>query len=123
MMRGISAGLIGLALAAGAIFGGSSGASAGERLRDRIYADSYGNLVIYSRAGYKRIIVGQGHLAEELAGYSDAGDEPSVITADGDDGGYWRDCYRPPVLIKGRSYMYGLADGELPQPAGSCHDR
>ena len=27
-----------------------------------------------------------------------------------------RDCYRPPVFVKGRSYMYGLSDGEMPEP-------
>jgi hypothetical protein len=27
----------------------------------------------------------------------------------------YSDCYRPPVLVKGRSYMYGLSDGEMPE--------
>ncbi len=26
-----------------------------------------------------------------------------------------RDCYRPPVFVKGRSYMYGLSDGQMPE--------
>jgi hypothetical protein len=38
---------------------------------------------------------------------------------DGANGSYgypqYEDCYRPPHLWKGRSYMYGLPDGEVPQ--------
>ena len=37
--------------------------------------------------------------------------EPKVVYAD--DYGH-QDCYRPPVFVKGRSYMYGLSDGEMP---------
>lgn len=91
---------------------------AAERQRDRVYADSFGNLVIYSRAGYKRIIVGKGHLADQFAAYSDdSASDPNVVRLDDERGG----CYRPPVLLKGRSYMYGLEDGEIPEPAGSCY--
>jgi ABC-type Fe3+-hydroxamate transport system substrate-binding protein len=98
----------------------TSGADAGERQRDRIYADSFGNLVVYSRAGYKRIVVGQGHLAEELTQYTGSGDtDPNVISLDDGQDAYV-ECYRPPGLWKGRSYMYGLEDGEVPQPSGSC---
>jgi hypothetical protein len=86
-------------------------ASAGSNHRDHVYADSFGNLVIESAAGYKRIIVGQGKLAKELANYTSAG-QPKVVYAD--DIGR-QDCYRPPVFVKGRSYMYGLSDGEMPQ--------
>ena len=34
-----------------------------------------------------------------------------------DENGYrnYRDCHRPPYLFKGRSYMYGLPDGVIPQ--------
>ena len=32
-----------------------------------------------------------------------------------------RDCWKPAVLLKGRSYMYGLEDGELPDLPGGCH--
>lgn len=85
-------------------------ASAGTRHHDHVYADSFGNLVIESAAGYKRILVGEGKLAKELAAYTSAG-EPEVVYADE----YGRqDCYRPPVFVKGRSYMYGLSDGEMP---------
>ena len=85
-------------------------ASAGMRHHDRVYADSFGNLVIDSAAGYKRILVGEGKLAKELSAYTGAG-RPEVAYAD--EYGH-HDCYRPPVFVKGRSYMYGLADGEMP---------
>ncbi len=82
---------------------------------DHVYADSFGNLVIESAAGYKRILVGEGHMAKELAGYTAAG-QPRVLRFDGAvDDGPWADCYRPPVFVKGRSYMYGLSDGEMPE--------
>jgi hypothetical protein len=35
-------------------------------------------------------------------------------------GGVERDCYRPPVLVKGRSYMYGFDQGEIPLQGGPC---
>ena len=86
-------------------------AAAGTRDRDHVYADSFGNLVIESAAGYKRILVGEGRLAKELAAYTASG-QPEVVYLDE----YSRqDCYRPPVFVKGRSYMYGLSDGEMPQ--------
>jgi hypothetical protein len=93
-------------------------ASAWSRFHDRIFADSFDNLVIQSPSGYKRIIVGQGHLANKLSDYEGGGD-PSVVYLDERDGGYdgssYRDCYRPPYLFKGRSYMYGFSEGEIPQ--------
>lgn len=85
---------------------------------DRVYADSFGNLVIDSAAGYKRIVVGQGHLAREAAQYMRAG-APRVAYADEQARGQ-RHCYRPPVLIKGRSYMYGFDQGEIPLQGGPC---
>lgn len=95
-------------------------ASAGSRHRDRVYADSFGNLVVESAAGYKRIIVGEGKLAKELSDYTSAGqdDADQARVVYGDESGEvadGRDCYRPPVLVKGRSYMYGLSDGEMPE--------
>jgi hypothetical protein len=87
-------------------------ASAGER--DHVYADSFGNLVVESAAGYKRIIVGEGKLAKELADYVGAG-QPHVETYVAPETALVRDCYRPPVFVKGRSYMYGLSDGEMPE--------
>ncbi|TIQ35628.1 MAG: hypothetical protein E5X48_12965 [Mesorhizobium sp.] len=86
-------------------------AEAGLRHHDRVYADSFGNLVIDSAAGYKRIIVGEGRHAKELSNFTGAG-QPDVIY-DSDDAGA-PGCYQPPVFVKGRSYMYGLSDGEMP---------
>jgi hypothetical protein len=109
-----------LALAATGGLAAGSTALAGGSHSDRIYADSFGNLVVHSRSGYKRIVVGQGHLAQELADYERprvANDE--VVYFDDDDGAIvLRECWRPAVLLKGRSYMYGLEDGELPDLPG-----
>ena len=38
-----------------------------------------------------------------------------------DDDVVFRECWKPAVLLKGRSYMYGLEDGELPDLPGGCH--
>lgn len=89
-----------------------------EPIAERAYADSYGNLVIHSPAGYKRIVVGQGHLAERHA--SDA--DPRVVYLD--DQRYrvrnvYR-CVRQPAVVHGRSYMYGLPRGAVPIIAGPC---
>jgi len=87
-------------------------ALADSRFRDRVSADSFGNLVVYSAAGYKRIVVGEGHRARELAAYTG----PKVIFADEPaPSGVFREC--PAVLLKGRSYMYGLPDHVVPQPS------
>lgn len=86
-------------------------ASADSRYRDHVYADSFGNLVIYSAAGYKRIVVGEGHLAKQLGAYTSGSD---VAYLD-EDGGASRDC--PAAVLKGRSYMYGLPDGVVPEPS------
>jgi NADPH:quinone reductase-like Zn-dependent oxidoreductase len=91
-------------------------ATAGDgRYRDKVYADSFGNLVVYSAAGYKRIIVGQGHLAEEVRDFT-GGDEPDVVYYE-DSGRHHMSRCPDAVLLKGRSYMYGLPDGVVPQPA------
>ena len=102
--------------------GASAEAGSGSR-RDRAYADSFGNLVVNSPAGYKRIIVGQGRMAEQLADHAET-DDPEIVYFD--EGRDWHDdrrrsrCYKPPFLIKGRSYMYGFDQGELPAPFGGC---
>lgn len=90
-------------------------ALAGSRHHDHVYADSFGNLVIDSAAGYKRIIVGEGAMARKLAEYTGAGQPEIVYGGETDEVADSRDCYRPPVFVKGRSYMYGLSDGEMPQ--------
>ena len=108
--RILPAALAGLALAAAH----AAPALAWSRHHDRVYADSFGNLVIESAAGYKRIIVGEGGRAKQLAAYTGAG-QPHVEYLDPAAAPtVQRDCYRPPVFVKGRSYMYGLSDGEMP---------
>ena len=108
-----------------------------DRIRDHVQADAFGNLVVWSGSGYKRIVVGRGDLAEEMSSYVGG---PKVVhgsgrsNGDGADGlpydyrhryhsGFYHHgdaydgCYRPPVFVKGRGYMYGLADGEMPELA------
>jgi len=102
---------------AAASLGFAAPAMAWSRHHDRVYADSFGNLVIDSAAGYKRIIVGEGKLARKLSDYTSAGQpeaEPEVLYEDEADHVSRRGCYQPPVFVKGRSYMYGLSDGEMP---------
>lgn len=104
------------ALAAGLLAAGALPAAAGAG-HEHVYADSFGNLVVYSPAGYKRIVVGRGHLAEEYA----AAERPDVLYLRKTDRVvYRRDCTRYGALIKGRSYMYGLPEGALPVLEGSC---
>ena len=85
------------------------------RHQDRVYADSFGNLVIDSAAGYKRIIVGEGKLAKQLSDYTSAGQPKVIYQNESDEISGYSDCYRPPVFVKGRSYMYGLSEGEMPE--------
>ena len=103
---------VAVAAAAGLVLAIAAPAEAGLRHHDRVYADSFGNLVIDSAAGYKRIIVGEGRHAKELSNFTSAG-QPDVVYDDADEPGA-PGCYQPPVLVKGRSYMYGLSDGEMP---------
>ena len=106
--------VVGLTLAVVA-FGHTTSASAWSSQQDHAYADSFGNLVIDSASGYKRILVGEGAMAKKMADYTSAG-QPKVLHLDRASGyADERDCYRPPAFVKGRSYMYGLADGEMPE--------
>jgi hypothetical protein len=97
----------------GLAVGVASPALAWGRHHDRVYADSFGNLVIDSAAGYKRILVGQGYRAKEMSDYTGAG--RPYVSYENESGYVSQDCYRPPVFVKGRSYMYGLSDGEMPE--------
>ena len=106
--------LAALVLAAASL-GFAAPAMAWSRHHDRVYADSFGNLVIDSAAGYKRIIVGEGKLAKKLADYTSAGQPKVIYQNESDEISGYSDCYRPPVFVKGRSYMYGLSDGEMPE--------
>lgn len=51
---------------------------------DFSYADEHGNLIVESDAGYKRILVGQGHNAERLAAYLGAGRGEAALLSGGD---------------------------------------
>ncbi|CAM5428781.1 hypothetical protein MAUB1S_07256 [Mycolicibacterium aubagnense] len=106
--------VIGIAFVAMTV-GQAAPALAWSSQHDHAYADSFGNLVIDSATGYKRILVGEGAMARKMADYTSAG-QPKLLYMDrtgshADE----RDCYRPPAFVKGRSYMYGLADGEMPE--------
>ncbi len=87
--------------------------------RDVIYTDSFGNLVIESAAGYKRILVDEGHEAARMKISSDAGqpehtyDAPENLVAAQGEG-------HRPVLVKGRSCMCGFDQGEIPLQGGPC---
>jgi len=98
-------------------FGLSMPVQAESSYSDRIYADSFGNLVVHSRSGSKRIVVGQGALAQELADYERPQDR-NIAYADSGEESVPYECWKPAVLLKGRSYMYGLEDGELPDLPG-----
>jgi hypothetical protein len=117
----------GAAILVAAMIGTSGTTSAGNRLHDYVYADSFGNLIVQSPYGSKRIIVGEGYAAEQLSGDTKVS-KPEVASTEPEGGydhyGYYHDtCYRPPVLLKGRSYMYGLPDGVVPEPSGRCPRR
>ncbi len=111
------------ALSIAAVAGATLTAAAADQYRDRVHADSFGNLVIHSPAGYKRIIVGMGHAAQ---GYNATGsyyetDEPDVVYLDnGQATQNVRYCHRPPYRWQGRSHMYGLPDNVVPQAPLVC---
>lgn len=107
---------------AAAMLASVSVAAAGGAVSDRVYADSYGNLVIHSPAGYKRIIVGMGHTADA---YNETGSyyEPEVVYLDDKpqaEQETYTYCTRPPHVWTGRAHMYGLTDGEIPQAPLVC---
>ncbi|MCX7302842.1 MAG: hypothetical protein NTV73_00675 [Hyphomicrobiales bacterium] len=114
-LRLIELGLLSLAMGV-TVLGTATPVLAGSSYSDRIYADSFGNLVVHSRSGSKRIVVGQGSLAQELTDYERPHD--SKLAYADDDGSVPYECWKPAVLLKGRSYMYGLEDGELPDLPG-----
>ena len=120
-MRAIRSKWCALPLMSALVMGGLTLTAAAGGSHDRVYADSFGNLVIQSPAGYKRIVVGGGHLAEQLSHFERTGEEhadvspgPVRLVRDAP-------CFRPPVLVKGRSYMYGFDEGEIPLLGGPCH--
>lgn len=109
---------VSLAIAAALLGATLSVATAGARYEDQVYADSFGNLVIHSSGGYKRIIVGAG---EAASGYRATGSyypskQPRIAYHRGRELHLraYRDCEFGAVLVKGRSYMYGLPDDVVP---------
>jgi hypothetical protein len=105
-------------------FGANAPAMAGSFYHDHAYADSYGNLVIYSPAGYKAIVVGKGYLAPKLA--EATGKTPHIVYGSAATGvlSYLADrCARSAVIVHGRSYMYGLPDHAVPVLADDYCDR
>lgn len=101
----------------------------------RVYADAYGNLIVINPSGYKQIIVGKGHLADEVR--AEIG-EPEIIyhgdrygghryyqrSADrGSDHMHRADgatCIHNGVVFKGRALMYGLNPGEAANISKYC---
>ncbi len=100
---------------------------ASSQAHQRVYADAYGNLIIHNPTGYKQIIVGKGHLADEVR--AEIG-EPEVIYHHGRHyrGGYVErsasrgedhmhkadaaTCIPYGVVLKGRAFMYGVDRGD-----------
>lgn len=80
------------------------------------HADTFGNLIVYSPSGYKRIIVGQGHLLAEYEA-EQAAANPGVVYYDEPARRSVHRCRYEPGMFKGRSHMYGLPDGVVPSPA------
>ncbi|WP_378946932.1 hypothetical protein [Mesorhizobium sp. ANAO-SY3R2] len=95
----------------------------------RVYADSFGNLIFDRPGGPKRIVVGQGGSARQYANYSGPANSgpansgpaaPQAGNPDQQGGGAGPYCYSPPVLVWGRSYMYGFHEGVIPQIGMVC---
>ncbi len=64
-----------------------------------VVADAYGNAIIYTQGGAKIIAVGQADLAAAFAG-------PEVAQTSG------TNCREIGIVLKGRSFMYGIGDGD-----------
>lgn len=88
-------------------------AAAPAAAHEHVYADAYGNLVIESSAGWKRIIVGEGARAREVE-EALAPSAPEIVVFDAPAG---RHCPGARVY-KGRGYMYGVDRRHTPVLAG-----
>ena len=73
-------------------------------------------------AGYKRIVVGAGHLAKDLADYEQTGDD-GVVYLDEEDVGlrHAHDAGSPPCCSRDAATCTASTDGELPELPGGCH--
>lgn len=108
-------------LLVGLVSGVGSPVFAANYTQDDVYADSFGNLIIDSAAGYKRIIVGKGYQARKLERYMRGSNSSNSNGGYSDPSSYaGSDCYQPPVFVKGRSYMYGFDQGIIPLQGGPC---
>lgn len=68
-----------------------------------VVADTYGNAIIRTQGGAKIIAVGQADLADSFVA-------PEVLEASG------KNCREVGIVLKGRSFMYGVSDGDpVPQ--------
>lgn len=96
-------------------------ASAGSLFGETRYTDSFGNLIIHSPSGYKRIVVGQG---DPTARHLQSGfDKPKVAYLERRRGRIFLRDHAPcryGALLKGRSYMYGLPENVVPVPVAPC---
>ena len=109
-----------LPLAAALVVGGlTAPAFADDLYGEQVHADTFGNIVIYSPAGYKRIVVGKGYLAQELAAATGS-DGPPVIAYNDAPSGHVKRCSREPMRWQGRSRMYGLPDHVVPTAEWRC---
>jgi hypothetical protein len=63
-----------------------------------VTADSYGNAIIITQGGAKVIAVGQAELAENFVA------ENNVESG--------KNCREVGIVLKGRSFMYGIGDGD-----------
>jgi hypothetical protein len=61
--------------------------------------DGYGNAIIRTQGGAKIIAVGQADLADSFVA-------PEVIEANA------KNCREVGIVLKGRSFMYGVSDGD-----------
>ncbi len=119
--RNSSWSLAGAAAFAGLLFL-SGGAEAG-RIGELSYSDSFGNLVVLSPSGYKRVLVGQGDLAP-----SGTATTPDVIYFDErvhptsqhrfPEAAYR--CSGGAAVYRGRGYMYGLSRDEVAVLRNGC---
>ncbi len=104
-------------------------------VRERVYVDGYGNIVVLSVAGYKQIIVGQGYRIDEyrksigLGPYAEEASAPVVIY--GHRGRADRrhrrvvvhglTCKGDATVVRGRGYMYGLRRDEVAVIPDACN--
>ena len=119
--RIMSSGLAGVIALSGLLLV-STGAEAG-RIGEVSYSDSFGNLLIISPSGYKRIVVGQGDLADAGSGnlpdvvYFD---EPVHATSQHRFPEAAYRCSGGAAVYRGRSFMYGLSRDEVAVLRNGC---